>query len=457
MSYLVCKFGGTSVATAAALQQIKYILSLDTRRKIVILSAPGTASGIVTKVTDYLINIAEKKLKGKNVDKELKAVKKRFSDNYTKLGLSEKEISSVVDDLNARLDMSTENHARFRDAIVAAGEEYNAHLFSIYLNHSDMPAEFVSPQSIDLRVTSIYGDAQPTDEGIQNLRQIQDIADADKIVVFPGFYGVTQDSSIATFSRGGSDLTGAIISDAIGAIEYENWTDVNGILSANPKVVADPEQIAALTYKEMRELSYMGFKVLHEEAVKPVTGQKIPIRLRNTNNLENTGTLIVSDRLPDERDVVGIAAAPGFCLFNIQKYLMNREKGFGRRTLQIFEELGLSYEHSPSGVDDLSVVLEQNQLKPGTVNSIVRKIEDELSPDSIRTEFGLSLIAVVGEGLLHKIGVLAAAAQAFADAGININICNQGSSEISIIFGIDSADQDEAVQVLYDKFFNEDG
>ncbi|ERP38839.1 aspartate kinase [Chitinivibrio alkaliphilus] len=456
MSYLVCKFGGTSVATASALTQIKKILDLDTRRKILVLSAPGLSSGIVTKVTDHLITIAEKTLKNKDVRRDVGAVKKRFITNYTELGLSEEVILEVLSELDVRITQNKEHPEKLRDSIVACGEEFNANLFSQYLNLCDTPAEFVCPQSIGLRVSSVYGDAQPTEEGMKNLEEIAAIADSGKVVVFPGFYGIAEDGSVATFSRGGSDLTGALIAEAIGAIEYENWTDVNGILSANPKVVSDPEQIPALTYKEMRELSYMGFNVFHEEAVKPVTEKKIPIRLRNTNNLSNPGTLIVSDRLPDERDVIGIAAASGFCLFNIQKYLMNREKGFGRRTLQIFEELGLSYEHSPSGVDDLSVVLDQNQLQPGTVNSIIRKIEDELSPDSIRTEFGLSLIVVVGEGLLHKIGVLAAAAQAFADAGININIVNQGSSEISIIFGIDSADEDKAVRVLYDSFFNDD-
>ncbi|MGM0443304.1 MAG: aspartate kinase [Fibrobacterota bacterium] len=455
MSYIVCKFGGTSVATDSALKQIKKIISLDKRRKVLVLSAPGKASGIVTKVTDYLLAVAEKSLKKRDVTKDVASVKRRFIDNYTALGLSEDAVLTVVDRLDDRIKMKKDNPERFRDAIVASGEEFNAELFAAYLNSCDIKAAFVCPQSISLEVTSVFGDARPTEQGMKNLEKVNDLVDGETVVVFPGFYGVTADGDTATFSRGGSDLTGALIADAIGAIEYENWTDVNGILSANPKVVPEPDQISALTYKEMRELSYMGFKVFHEEAVKPVTEKKVPIRLRNTNNLKNRGTLIVSERLPDERDIVGIAAASGFCLFNIQKFLMNREKGFGRRTFQIFEELDLSYEHSPSGVDDLSVVLDQNQLQPGTVNQIVRKIEEELEPDDIRIEFGLSLIVVVGEGLLHKIGVLAAAAQAFSDSDINIKIVNQGSSEISIIFGIDSKDEDKAVRILYDKFFNE--
>jgi aspartate kinase len=265
---------------------------------------------------------------------------------------------------------------------------------------------------------------------------------------------VTRDGRIATFSRGGSDLTGSILAGALDAEEYENFTDVDGIFSANPNMVTSPEQIPALTYKEMRELSYMGFNVFHEEAIKPLLKKKIPIRLRNTNNLKNDGTLIVSERLPAERDVIGIASGGRFCSFTLQKFLMNRETGFGRKLLSIFEGMGLSYEHCPSGVDNISVILDQNQLRPESVNNIIRAIELNLSPDEIKTEFGISLIAVVGEGLIHKVGVMAQAAAALAKAEVNIKIVNQGSSEISIIFGIDSTDEQKAVNALYTEFFN---
>jgi len=204
----------------------------------------------------------------------------------------------------------------------------------------------------------------------------------------------------------------------------------------------------------MRELSYMGFNVFHDEAVKPVMKKRIPIRLRNTNNTDNGGTLIVSERLPNVRDIIGIAGASNYCSFNLQKFLMNREKGFGRRLLSIFEDLELSYEHCPSGVDNISVILDQRQLHPETVNDIVRKIQQELKPDDLKIEFGLSLVAVVGEGLLHKVGVLSTSTTALSNAGINIKLVNQGSSELSMIFGIDSADEEKAVKALYDCFFN---
>jgi aspartate kinase len=276
---------------------------------------------------------------------------------------------------------------------------------------------------------------------------------SEKIVVFPGFFGVTKEGDVATFSRGGSDLTGSILAEALDAVEYENFTDVNGIFSANPNTVSQPALIPALTYKEMRELSYHGFNVLHEEAVKPVIRKKIPIRLRNTFNLKSEGTLIVSERLPSQRDITGIASGDGYCTFTLQKFLMNREKGFGRRLLSILEDLELSYEHCPSGVDNISVILDQAQLEPQDVNNIIRTMEDQLKPDDIKVEFGLALVAVVGEGLLHKIGVLAQAASALSNAGVNIKMCNQGSSEISIIFGIDASDEKKAVNALYQEFF----
>jgi len=453
MSRIVSKFGGTSVATKENIEQIIRILGMSNDRRAVVLSAPGKAPDAQTKVTDYLIAITEKSLSGKDFSKELAAVKKRYFDIYEPIGVSAEIISSVVDNLDSRVAEDRHNAARYRDLIVASGEEYSAHLFAELLKIRGMNAVFASPQSINLEVTATFSDAQVTEKGQKNLTTLKAMCE-ESIVVFPGFYGVTAAGDICTFSRGGSDLTGALVADAIDAYEYENFTDVNGILSANPKTVTAPEQIKALTYREMRELSYMGFNVFHEEAVKPVMKKRIPIRLRNTNNTENGGTLIVSERLPDERDIIGIAGASSYCSFNLQKFLMNREKGFGRRLLSIFEDLGLSYEHCPSGVDNISVILDQKQLHPETVNNIVRQIESELKPDDLKIEFGLSLVAVVGEGLLHKVGVLSAATSALGEAGINIKLVNQGSSELSMIFGIDSADEDKAVKALYDRFFN---
>ena len=316
-----------------------------------------------------------------------------------------------------------------------------------------MKASYISPLQAGLIVTPVFGDAQPIPDVSLKLASLKRLI-PDQILVFPGFFGYTADGDVATFSRGGSDLTGSILAEALDVSEYENWTDVDGIFSAHPQMVDSPAQIQALTYREMRELSYIGFNVLHEEAVRPVMRKKIPIRLRNTNNIKNEGTLVVTERLPSQRDIIGIASGSGYCSFTLYKFLMNREKGFGRRLLSIFEDMDLSYEHCPSGVDNISVILDQDQLKPEAVNKIIRTITEELKPDDIRTEFGISLISVVGEGLIHKIGVLAQAAKALSSAGVNIKMINQGSSEMSIIFGIDTSDERKAVSALYKEFFS---
>ena len=452
MELLVCKFGGSSVATSEKLEHVVHIMKQDSRRRCIVLSAPGKAPGYSIKVTDLLIDAAQKKLADESCTGLLDDIKKRFYAIYEPLELSTAEIDSVLSDLDERLQSPKDHAGRFRDLVVAAGEDLNCRLFAKYLASTGTVCRYINPREAGMEVTSVFGDAQPVPNCALKMAGLKTIC-AESIIIFPGFFGYTNDGDVATFSRGGSDLTGSLLSEALDATEYENWTDVNGILSAHPVMVDNPEQIPALTYKEMRELSYMGFNVLHEEAVKPVMRKKIPIRLRNTNNLENTGTLIVSERLPSERDVIGVASNGGYCSFTLQKFLLNREKGFGRQLLGIFEDLGLSYEHCPSGVDNISVILDQDQLKSEIVNSIIRTIEDRLQPDEIKSEFGIALVSVVGEGLVHKIGFLAKATAALANARVNIKMVNQGSSEMSIIFGIDATDEKKAVRALYEAFF----
>jgi aspartate kinase len=453
MNIIVCKFGGTSVATSEKLQQVVNILKLDHRRRCVVLSAPGKAPGYPIKVTDMLIALVNKALMRRSCATEIKDLKQRFHAIYDPLKIPTARIDEALADIDKRYKTRREHPGKYRDLLVSAGEDLNCILFAEYLNSINIPAEYVSPREAGLVVTPVFGDTQPLPESTQKLTSALNKLCAEKVVVFPGFFGCTAEGDVATFSRGGSDLTGSILAEALDAVEYENWTDVDGIFCAHPSMVEKPMQIPALTYKEMRELSYIGFNVLHEEAVKPVLRKKIPIRLRNTSNLDNKGTVIVSERLPTERDVIGIASSGGYCSFTLQKYLMNREKGFGRRLLSIFETLDLSFEHCPSGVDSISVILDQSQLKPEMINTIIRKIEVELQPDEIRTEFGIALVAVVGEGLIHKIGVLAQAAMALAKSEVNIKMANQGSSEISMIFGIDADDEIKAVNALYNEFF----
>jgi len=452
MEFIVCKFGGSSVATEDTIRQIATILKLNDKRRCVVVSAPGKAKGVTVKITDLLIKATQKALSLADYSEELAKIKQRYSAIYAPLGVAAKVIDAILADFDKRLASPHDHAGKFRDLVVAAGEDNNARLFAEYLLVAGIKAVYVSPKEAGLIVTPSFGDAQPL-EGIDlNLAKIKKIC-SEKVVVFPGFFGVTDNGDVATFSRGGSDLTGSILAEALDAAEYENWTDVDGIFSVNPNTVENPQQIAALTYKEMRELSYIGFNVLHEEAVRPVMAKKIPIRLRNTFNLDNSGTLIVSEKLPSGHTVTGIASSSGYCSFTLQKFLMNREKGFGRTLLAIFEERNFSYEHCPSGVDNISIILDQNQLKPEDVNAIIRTIEDRLKPDDIKAEFDIALVAVVGESLVHTIGTLAEAASALSKAGVNIKVCNQGSSELSIIFGIDASDEAKAVKALYHQFF----
>lgn len=453
MQYLVCKFGGSSVATSEKIQQIVKIMEQNPLRRCIVLSAPGKAPSYPVKVTDLLIAASQKALAGEDCSQEIRQITDRFTSIYETLDLPAEKIQKILSDIDRRLSSDKSHPGKFRDLVVAIGEDINSQLFAEYLNFIGMKASYISPLQAGLIVTSVFGDAQPIPEVSLKLASLKRLI-PDQILVFPGFFGYTADGDVATFSRGGSDLTGAILAEALDVAEYENWTDVDGIFSAHPQMVDSPAQIQALTYREMRELSYIGFNVLHEEAVRPVMRKKIPIRLRNTNNIKNEGTLVVTERLPSQRDIIGIASGSGYCSFTLYKFLMNREKGFGRRLLSIFEDMDLSYEHCPSGVDNISVILDQDQLKPEGVNNIIRTITEELKPDDIRTEFGISLISVVGEGLIHKIGVLAQAAKAMSSAGVNIKMINQGSSEMSIIFGIDTSDEKKAVSALYKEFFS---
>lgn len=454
MDIKVCKFGGSSLGSPARLKQIVRIVTSDPARRCVVVSAPGKAEDAPVKVTDLLIGLTEILLADGDPTDAIAAVKRRYHDVYDPLGLQD-DVAEVTQDLDRRATADPSDPARLRDLLASAGEDLNAQLFARYLDRAGVPAVYVSPGEAELIVTEDFGNAQPIEDAAIRMAHLRKIC-AEKVIVFPGFFGVTESGEIATFSRGGSDLTGALMAEVLDAVEYENFTDVDGICSANPQMVDSPEQIDALTYREMRELSYMGFNVFHEEAVWPAMRRHIPIRLRNTMNPDNPGTLIVAERLPDERDVVGIASSSEFCSITVTKYLMNRELGFGRKLLAIVEEMELPFEHMPSTVDSVSLVLSQDMLDSESVHKLMRAIRQGLEPDDVTMEYGIALIAVVGEGLNHKVGVMAQAAGALADAEVNLKIVNQGSSEISMIFGVDVADEAHAVRALYHRFFGDD-
>jgi aspartate kinase len=295
-----------------------------------------------------------------------------------------------------------------------------------------------------------FGNARVLPVSFENLSKLRN---TEGIVVFPGFFGYSPAGDVVTFPRGGSDITGAILAASVDAEMYENFTDVDSVYVANPNIIANPKAIIEITYREMRELSYSGFTVLHEETLEPVYRKGVPVCIKNTNNPTSKGTLIVVKRSLRNGPVVGIACENGFASIYVSKYMMNREIGFGRKVLQILEEEAISFEHIPSGIDNLSIIIKEKYLVKNKEDRIKKRIMDELKVDEINIEKNLALIMIVGEGMMHTPGVAARASRAFAKMEINIEMINQGSSEVSMMFGVRERDSEAAIKTLYDEFF----
>ncbi len=447
----VCKFGGTSLASADQIKKVCEIVVSDPDRRLVVVSAPGKRCKDDVKVTDMLIACAEKYIKTGAAEEELKSVVERYDSIAGELGLSG-EISEVITaDLKERLSGKVAHNGKFTDLLKAAGEDNSAKLVAEYLKSRGYKARYVNPGDAGLFLSDEFGNARVLQESFDNLKILKNI---DEIVVFPGFFGYSKSGDVVTFPRGGSDITGSILAAALDADVYENFTDVDSVFVANPNIVSDPKAINELSYREMRELSYAGFSVLHEETLEPVYRKGIPVCIKNTNNPSSPGTMIVKERSGRNGLVAGIAGDTGFCTIFISKYMMNREVGFGRKVLQILEDQNLSYEHVPSGIDNMSVVIHDNQLTGEKEESVINRIKNELSVDHIDIERGLALVMIVGEGMRHALGLSARAAKALAEAGVNIEMINQGSSEVSMMFGVRSKDCQMAIKALYNEFFN---
>jgi len=446
----VAKFGGSSLANAEQIKKVCKIVLDDPQRRIIVVSAPGKRDKNDTKVTDMLIACAESFLSTGNADKELEAVVSRYDEIAKELGLSENIIETIRADLKSRLTIDTENRGKFIDSMKAAGEDNCAKLVADYLCSIGVNARYINPKDAGLLLSSEYGNAQVLPESYDNLKSLRDM---EGILIFPGFFGYSLNGDIVTFSRGGSDITGSILAAAVDADLYENFTDVDCVYSANPNIVSNPEPIVEISYGEMRELSYAGFSVFHEEALVPVYRKGIPVRIKNTNNPSAPGTTIVHKREKITRPVVGIAGDTGFCCIYISKYLMNREIGFGRKILCILEDEHLSYEHIPSGIDHMSIILRENQLDSATEQRVIERIKRELDVDDITVEHNMALIMVVGEGMQSTIGIACRITGALAKAKVNIEIINQGSSEVSIMLGIKSDELQRGINAIYDEFF----
>ncbi|MEH7545434.1 MULTISPECIES: aspartate kinase [Bacillaceae] len=446
----VVKFGGSSLASGRQLEKVFQIVTADRERKVVVVSAPGKRYAEDIKVTDLLIECADDCLQNKDPKEKVAAVLERYAAIANELNLSDGVIQEIHDDLLTRIASDKSKPGRFIDLLKASGEDNNAKLVAAYFRAQGVEAHYVDPKEAGLLVSDEPGNAQALPESYLRLNSLKE---QSGIQIFPGFFGFSLSGEVFTFSRSGSDITGSILANALKADLYENFTDVDAVYSVNPSIVQKPKEIKELTYREMRELSYAGFTVLHDEALVPAFRAGIPVNIKNTNNPSAPGTLIVNERDNTNGPVIGIASDKGFCSIYVSKYLMNREIGFGRKLLGVLEDYGLSYEHTPSGIDDVSVILRENQLDEKVMDEVINRIKNELHADEVKVAHSLALIMVVGEGMRRNVGTMARASKALAKARVNIEMINQGSSEVSMMFGVKEVDEKRAVQALYEEFF----
>lgn len=431
----VVKFGGSSLANTEQFQKVADIIKKDDARRYIVPSAPGKRFADDIKVTDMLYDCYTTAVKGKDFSKKLDTIKKRYYEIVEGLGLS----------------LSLENEFKTMEAcfIGKAGRDYAAsrgeYLNGIILAHY-LGYEFIDAAEVIFFDEKGNFDAEKTDQILSERLLMSERA------VIPGFYGSMPNDTIKTFSRGGSDVTGSIVAKAIKADLYENWTDVSGFLVADPRIVDDPEVINTITYKELRELSYMGATVLHEDAIFPVRKQGIPINIRNTNAPDDMGTMIVeSTSKRSEYTITGIAGKKGFATVSIEKDMMNLELGFGRKVLEVFEKNKISFEHMPSGIDTMSIVVHQSEFE-NIEQEILAGLHRNVQPDAIEIESGIALIAVVGRGMKSTRGTAGRIFSALAHARINVKMIDQGSSELNIIIGVKEEDFERAIRAIYDIF-----
>ncbi|MBO5293671.1 MAG: aspartate kinase [Clostridia bacterium] len=436
MGLKVVKFGGSSLADAEQFRKVAQIVKADPNRRYVIASAPGKRYAADVKVTDMLYHCYDMVRNHEDITEYYAQI----SDRYT----------SIIRDLGLNFDISGEldyiknaiMHYAGRDFAASRGEYLNSLILAKLLGFDFIDAESV----VCFRENGSYDGEKTNEELRQELKN-------HEYAVIPGFYGVMPNGTIKTFSRGGSDITGSIVARAADAEIYENWTDVSGCLMADPRIVDDPLPIKTITYRELRELSYMGASVLHEDAIFPVRYAGIPINIRNTNDPLAPGTMIVSstNEYDTERVITGIAGKKGFSVISVEKDMMNSEIGFGRKILDVLEDNNMPFEHLPSGVDTMSVIVATAHLD-ACRERVIASINKRVQPDSIVIEDGLALLAVVGRGMVKSKGTAARVCSAISDADINIRMIDQGSSELNIIVGVEERDLEKALNAIYSEF-----
>lgn len=431
----VVKFGGSSLASAEQFKKVGEIIREDEARRYVVPSAPGKRFSDDTKVTDMLYACYASAEKGEDFSEQLANIKKRYEEIIDGLGLNFS--------LDADFETIRENFEKKagRDYAASRGEYLNGKVMAAYLDF-----EFVdAAEGVRFNEDGSFNEEE-TD------RLLAERLEGLEYAVVPGFYGAKADGTVVTFSRGGSDITGSLVALAVHADLYENWTDVSGFLIADPRIVKNPKSIETITYKELRELSYMGASVLHEDAIFPVRKEGIPINIRNTNAPQDKGTLIVESTCRQPRyTITGIAGTDGFAAITVEKAMMNSEIGFCRKVLQVFEDNGVSIEHMPSGIDTMSIFVNKDTFE-AKEQKILSDINKAVHPDHIELESGLALIAIVGRGMKSTRGTAGRIFSALAHAHINVKMIDQGSSELNIIVGVRHEDFKDAIRALYEIF-----
>ena len=432
----VVKFGGSSLANSEQFKKVGDIIRADKDRKYVIPSAPGKRFSKDTKVTDLLYRLADEALQKEDFSGTLEEIKERYNEIIEGLGLEGFSLDDQFEEIKKHMTETPEV-----DYAASRGEHLNGRIMAEYLGF-----EFLDPFEM------VFFDEEGLLDDKKTMRAVGKRLEEVDYAVIPGFYGCGADGKVKTFSRGGSDITGSIVAGACHADVYENWTDVSGFLVADPRIIKNPARIETITYRELRELSYMGASVLHDEAIFPVRRQGIPINIRNTNRPDDEGTWIVESTAQKSGYVsTGIAGRKDFCAVLITKDMMNSEIGFGRKVLQAFEDNQISFEHMPSGIDTMTIVVHEDEFI-AKEQKVVSAIHRLVKPDSIEIESDLALIAVVGRGMKSMRGTAGRIFSALAHAHVNVRMIDQGSSELNIIIGVENKDFETALQAIYDIF-----
>ena len=435
MAVKALKFGGSSLASAEQFKKVAEIVKADSSRRYVVASAPGKRFADDIKVTDMLYSCFKAARKKEDIEPIFAQIEKRYNEIIDELGLD-----FSLDEEFSKIKFAISHHVG-EDYTASRGEYLNSMILAKYLDYDFIDAEV----GIFFKENGTF-DSEHTNDVLSEILKEHERA------VIPGFYGSMPNGTIKTFSRGGSDITGSIVARAVDAEIYENWTDVSGMLMADPRIVKNPKVISVITYNELRELSYMGATVLHDEAIFPVREARIPINIRNTNAPEENGTMIVpfADS-PNENIITGVAGRVGFSIINIDKSMMNSEVGFGKKILKVIENHDICFEHLPSGIDTMSVVVSTADIE-GVREDIVNEMFRKTKADFINIEDGLALIAVVGRSMVQQVGTAGRVFTSLGEAGVNIKMIDQGSSELSIIIGVKQEEYAKTLNAIYSEF-----